>query len=167
MANPKEKLTLTVNGDSFSYTLGLERGQVRPADTLAQVLRDKIGLMGTKISCDDGACGCCTVLMDGEAVPSCSILAIECEGKEIVTIEGLENRASGELDPLQQAFIDHSAFQCGFCTPGIIMAAKALLEQNPHPTVEEIKEALAGNYCRCISHYQVLKAVQQAAEGRE
>ncbi len=166
MVDLKEKITLTVNGDSYCYSVGREMGQVRPSDTLAQVLRDKMGLLGTKVSCDDGACGCCTVIIGDEAVPSCTLLAIECEGNNIITIEGLENRATGELDSLQQAFIDNSAFQCGFCTPGIIMTSKALLDHNPHPSDEEIKDALAGNYCRCISHYQVLKAVKQAAEGR-
>ncbi len=165
MVVEKTKLTLTVNGDNYCYSVGRQMGQIRPSDTLAQVLREKLGLLGTKISCDDGACGCCTVIINGEAVPSCSVLAVECEGLEITTIEGLENRANGELTPLQQAFIDNSAFQCGYCTPGIIMSSTALLNHNPQPTETEIKEALAGNYCRCISHYQVIKAVKQAAEG--
>lgn len=165
MAVQKDTLTLRVNGDIYRYAVGRDMGQIRPADTLAQVLREKLGLLGTKVSCDDGACGCCTVLLDGTAVPSCTLLAVECEGREITTIEGLEDRETGTLSPLQQAFVDHSAFQCGYCTPGIIMSSKALLDENPHPSEAEIKEALAGNYCRCISHYQVIKAVQQAAEG--
>ena len=125
-------------------------------------------LTGTKISCDDGACGCCTVIMNGKAIPSCTVLTIECDGADIRTIEGLQDPNTGELDKVQQAFVDHSAFQCGYCTPGIIMTTEALLAENPHPDEEEIKEALAGNYCRCISHYQVLEAVKQAArEGSE
>lgn len=161
----KERLTLNVNGVAYSYDVGRQMGQVRPSDTLAKVIREKLGLLGTKISCDDGACGCCTVIIDGEAIPSCSILAVECEGREITTIEGLEDRATGQLSELQQAFVDNSAFQCGYCTPGIIMTSKILLDKNPRPTEPEIREALAGNYCRCISHYQVIKAVQQAAGG--
>jgi aerobic-type carbon monoxide dehydrogenase small subunit (CoxS/CutS family) len=102
--------------------------------------------------------------MDGKAVNSCKILTIECDGKAITTIEGLRDPKSGELDPLQQAFIQHSAFQCGFCTPGIIMTSKALLDENPHPTEQEIKDALSGNFCRCVSHYHVLRAVLSVAE---
>jgi aerobic-type carbon monoxide dehydrogenase small subunit (CoxS/CutS family) len=102
--------------------------------------------------------------MDNKAVLSCKILTIECEGKSITTIEGLKDQKTGALHPLQQSFIDHTAFQCGFCTPGMIMTSKALLDKNPYPTEEELKEALSGNFCRCISHYQVVKAVTTAAE---
>ena len=104
--------------------------------------------------------------MDRKAVLSCLILTIECNGREITTIEGLRNPRTGELDPLQQAFIDHRAFQCGYCTPGMIMTSRALLDDNPHPNEEEIKEALSGNFCRCVSHYHVLKAVRSVAEKR-
>ena len=103
--------------------------------------------------------------MDGKAVASCVTLTVECEGKEITTIEGLSDPVTGELDPIQEAFLEHSAFQCGFCTPGIIIAVKSLLNQNPSPTEEEIKEALSGNFCRCISHYQVIEAVQSIIKG--
>jgi len=157
-------LTLTVNGEKHSFVIGEGSREVSPSHTLAHTLRERLGLTGTKISCDRGACGCCTVLMDGKAVLSCMLLSVECEGKEFTTIEGLGDPVTGALDPLQQSFIDHTAFQCGFCTPGIIMSAKALLIKNPTPDQEEIKEALAGNFCRCNSHYHVLEAVQAAAE---
>jgi aerobic-type carbon monoxide dehydrogenase small subunit (CoxS/CutS family) len=102
--------------------------------------------------------------MNSKAVPSCRILTVECDGKDIITIEGLRDPKTGALDPLQQAFVDHSAFQCGFCTPGMLMTSKALLNENPHPTEEEIKEALSGNFCRCVSHYHVVRAVLSVAE---
>ena len=136
---------------------------VDPADTLAHTLRETLGLVGTKVSCDSGACGCCTVLMEGKAILSCMTLTVECDGKSITTIEGLSDPVTRRLDPLQQAFVDHTAFQCGFCTPGIIMSAKALLQENPSPTEEEVKEGLSGNFCRCISHYQVVNAVMAAS----
>lgn len=160
---PADQISLTVNGRPYLLEIGRGRGQVDPAHTLAHTLRETLGLKGTKVSCDDGACGACTVLMDGKAVLSCMILTVECGGKQITTIEGLQDPQTGELDPLQQAFVDHTAFQCGFCTPGIIMSARALLNENPAPTEEEIKEALSGHFCRCISHYQVLEAVHSAA----
>ncbi|NLX91291.1 MAG: (2Fe-2S)-binding protein [Firmicutes bacterium] len=152
-------ITLTVNGKLHTFSVGESPHEVPPSHTLAQTLREKLGLTGTKISCDHGACGCCTVIMDGKAVLSCMLLTVECNGKEITTIEGLGDPVTGQLDPLQQSFIDHTAFQCGFCTPGIIMSAKALLNENPSPTENDVKEALAGNFCRCISHYHVLEAV--------
>ena len=117
------------------------------------------------MSCGEGACGCCTVLIDNKAVASCITLTCECEGKEIVTIEGLQDPVTGELDPIQEAFFEKNAFQCGYCTPGIIMATKGLLIENPNPSEEEIKEGLSGNYCRCISHYQVLEAVKWCISG--
>ncbi|MHB8918396.1 MAG: (2Fe-2S)-binding protein [Desulfocucumaceae bacterium] len=156
-------LTLNVNGETHSFIRGEGPHEVSPSHTLAYTLRERLGLTGTKISCDHGACGCCTVLMDGKAVLSCIILTVECEGKEIATIEGLGDPITGAIDPLQQSFIDHTAFQCGFCTPGMIMGAKALLNDNPSPTRDEVKEALSGNFCRCISHYHVLDAVMAAA----
>lgn len=155
---------LTVNGEACSFTVGEGPNQVSPAHTLAHTLRERLGLTGTKISCDNGACGCCTVLMDGKAVLSCLLLTVECEGREIMTIEGLGDPYTGALDPLQQSFIDHTAFQCGFCTPGIMMSAKALLLENPSPTRDEVKAALAGNFCRCNSHYHVLDAVMAVAQ---
>ena len=157
----QSSISLTVNGRRYELSIGDKYNQVKPFHTLAYTLRETLGLTGTKIGCDTGGCGACTVIMDGKAVLSCLLLTVECEGKNIVTIEGLEDTKTGELHPLQQAFIDNSAFQCGFCTPGIIMSAKALLDENPVPTEQDIKEALAGNYCRCISHYEVVKAVSE------
>jgi carbon-monoxide dehydrogenase small subunit len=157
----EKNIRLTVNGKLHELMMGKD---VNPDHTLAYTLRETLGDTGTKIACDHGGCGACTVLMDGEAVLSCTILTVECDGKNIITIEGLANALTGELHPLQQAFIDYTAFQCGFCTPGIILSAKALLDKNPSPTEEEIKRELAGHYCRCISHYLVIKAIRSVAE---
>ncbi|MCR4418770.1 MAG: (2Fe-2S)-binding protein [Clostridia bacterium] len=158
-----ERITLTVNGRPYRLEIGKQPGQVDTTHTLAHTLRETLGLKGTKIGCDHGGCGACTVLLDGKPVLSCMLLTVECAGREITTIEGLQNPDTGELDPLQQAFIDHGAFQCGFCTPGILVSSRALLNENPNPTEDEVKEALSGHFCRCISHYQVLEAVQAAA----
>jgi aerobic-type carbon monoxide dehydrogenase small subunit (CoxS/CutS family) len=157
------KVTLTVNDRSYDLEIGDGPGQVKPWDTLAHTLRETLDLTGTKVSCDHGACGACTVHLDGRAVLSCMTLTVECDGQVVTTIEGLGDAKSGKLDPLQQAFIDHTAFQCGFCTPGILMSAKALLQEKPSPMEEEVKEALSGNFCRCISHYQVVKAIMAAS----
>ncbi len=159
--------TLTVNGTEYKFSVGNGFGEISPSETLSFTLRERLGLTGSKESCGEGACGCCTVIMNDDAVTSCMLLTVECDGKNIVTIEGLESPEFG-LDPLQQAFIDEYAFQCGYCTPGIIMSAKALLMANPHPSEDEIKESLSGNYCRCISHYTVLRAINRvAAESKE
>jgi len=152
-------INLVVNGQLYELEIGNKSGEIGPSDTLAYTLRETLGLTGTKIGCDHGACGACTVLMDGKAILSCMVLTIEADGRSITTVEGLRDPNTGRLDPLQQAFIDHTAFQCGFCTPGILMSAKALLAENSFPTEQEVKEALSGNYCRCISHYHVLDAV--------
>ncbi len=160
----KTKISLEVNGKSYELMIGKD---ITSSDTLAETLRNKLGLLGTKISCDRGACGACTVIMGGKAVLSCTMLTVECDGGKITTIEGLENPKTGELDPLQQSFIDHTAFQCGFCTPGIIMTVKGLLNENPKPRQDEIKQALSGNFCRCISHYEVLEAVKDVIEGEK
>jgi carbon-monoxide dehydrogenase small subunit len=159
----KETVRLTVNGQHYELEIGNKLNEIDPSHTLAHTLRETLGLTGTKVSCDNGACGCCTVLVDGKAVLSCMTLTVECDGKKITTIEGLKDPKTEKLDPLQQAFIDYTAFQCGFCTPGIIMSAKALFHENPSPTEEEVKEALSGNFCRCISHYQVVRAVMSAS----
>ena len=140
------------------------KGEVSPSDTLSKTLRETLGLKGTKIGCDEGACGACTVIMDGRSVLSCMCLTVECDGKEITTIEGLADLNTGELHPLQQAFVDKTSFQCGFCTPGKLMSSKALLDENKSPTENEVKDALSGNYCRCISHYQVVEAVLETAK---
>jgi carbon-monoxide dehydrogenase small subunit len=161
----KEMIRLTVNGQPYEFEIGNKPNEIDPSHTLAHTLRETLGLTGTKVSCDNGACGSCTVLMDHKPVLSCMTLTVECDGKKIMTIEGLRNPKTGELDPLQKAFIDHQAFQCGFCTPGIIMTSKALLNKNPSPTEEEVKEALSGNFCRCVSHYQVIQAVMSVAKG--
>lgn len=159
-----EHISLTINGQAYELSIGSGSDQIGPSHTLAHTLRETLSLTGTKVSCDNGACGCCSVLIDGKAILSCMTLTVECDGKAITTIEALSNAKTGELDPLQQSFIDHTAFQCGFCTPGIIMSAKALLNENPSPTEEEVKEALSGNFCRCIAHYHVVKAVMAVSE---
>ena len=148
---------LTVNGDKYELRVG-------PTETLADVLRDKLGLTGTKIMCNEGECGSCTILMDGKPVLSCLILTVECEGKEILTIEGLANTATGELHPLQKTFVERSGMQCGVCTPGMILTAKALLDEHPSPTEDEVREALAGNLCRCGNYKRETECVLAAAE---
>lgn len=162
----RQTINIKVNGEDYELDIGSRIDQVGPSHTLAQTLRDKLELTGTKIGCDHGACSACTVIMDSKPVLSCMILTVECDGKEVTTIEGLEDQKTGQLHPLQQSFIDNTAFQCGFCTPGIIMTSKALLDRNPAPSEEDIKEALAGNYCRCGSHYLVIKAVRETAAKR-
>jgi aerobic carbon-monoxide dehydrogenase small subunit len=154
-------VNLTVNREPRELMIGKD---IQPWHTLAYTLRETMGYTGTKIECDHGACGACTVIMDGKPILSCMTLTVECDGSKITTIEGLEDPKTGELHPLQQAFVDSTAFQCGFCTPGIIMSAKALLDKNPYPSEQEIKEALAGHYCRCISHYHVLDAIKQVIQ---
>ncbi len=163
----KKTILLNVNGKNYELLIGDSMSDVKSSHTLAYTLRETLKLTGTKLSCDNGACGNCTVIMDGKAIPSCAVLTIECDKKEIITIEGLRNEDTGRLDPLQQSFIDHNAFQCGFCTPGIIMSAKALLNENPQPTEQEVKDALSGNFCRCISHYQVIDAVMAVSGKRD
>ena len=162
----KHRIHLMVNGQPHRLKIGDQSGDISPSDTLAYTLRETLGLSGTKIGCDRGACGACTVLIDGKAILSCMVLTIEMDGRSITTVEGLRNPDTGRLDPLQQSFIDHTAFQCGFCTPGILMSAKALLIENASPAEQEVKEALSGNYCRCISHYHVLDAVMAVTRQR-
>jgi carbon-monoxide dehydrogenase small subunit len=129
--------------------------------TLLQMLRDKLALTGTKNGCEAGECGACTVLVDGEPTNSCMMLALEADGREIMTVEGLA--PEGQLSPIQQAFVDHNAVQCGFCTPGMLVSTYGLLRRNPNPTEEEIKEALVGNLCRCTGYVRIIQAVQAAA----
>jgi len=139
-----------------------QRLRIEVNETLADLLRDHLGLSGTKVSCDAQVCGACTVLVAGLPVSACTYLAIDAEGRAVRTVEGLAR--DGRLSALQQAFIDHAAFQCGFCTPGMLMAATALLEENPHPTRDEVVEALEGNLCRCTGYAPIIAAVLAAAE---
>jgi carbon-monoxide dehydrogenase small subunit len=137
--------------------------QCEPQETLGEVLRDRLNLTGTKISCDAQVCGACTVLLDGHPVSACTTLAYEARDRGVLTIEGLSS-PGGQLHPIQQAFIDEFAFQCGFCTPGMIMAAKALLDETPEPSDEEIIHQLDGNLCRCTGYLPILKAVKRASQ---
>jgi aerobic-type carbon monoxide dehydrogenase small subunit (CoxS/CutS family) len=138
--------------------------EVKSSQTLLEVLRNELGLSGTKEGCGTGECGACTVLLDGKPVNSCLMLAIDAEGREVTTVEGLEKE--GKLHPLQEAFVEEGAVQCGFCTAGMLMAAKGLLEENPHPTEEEIRRGIAGNLCRCTGYVRIVKAIQSAATTR-
>ena len=150
-------VSLTVNGSK--YTL-----KVSSMDTLADVIREQLGLTGTKIMCDNGECGACTVLVDNVPMLSCTMLAIECEGLDIATIEGLANSDAGTLHPVQKAFVELSGMQCGICTPGMILTGKALLDKNPNPTEDEVREALSGNLCRCGNYKRITECVLAAAE---
>ncbi|MGC9349715.1 MAG: (2Fe-2S)-binding protein [Anaerolineae bacterium] len=148
-------VVLNVNGEDAEIF-------VEPRRTLLSVLREELGLKGSKRGCDRGQCGACTVIMDGETAYACMTLAIDCEGREIRTIESLT--AGGGLHPVQQAFIDHDGYQCGFCTPGQVMSAVALLEHNTHPTEDEVREGLSGNICRCGAYPNIIDSVMGAAE---
>jgi len=148
-------ITLKINGEFYKLN-------VKSNVLLLDVIRDEIGLTGTKRGCDTGECGACTVLIEGEPVNSCLVLAIEVDGKDILTVEGLVK--NGQLHPLQIAFVEEGAIQCGFCTPGVLLSAKALLNTNPNPTEEEIKTAIAGNLCRCTGYTKIIKAINSAAK---
>jgi carbon-monoxide dehydrogenase small subunit len=149
---------------SISFTLNGTKDvrEVRSNLTLLRFLREQLGVMGVKSGCDTGECGACTVLLNGEPVNACLVLAVEADNAEIVTVEGLSN--DDQLDPLQQAFIDHNGIQCGFCTPGILISAKALLDRNSNPSRDEIKNALRGNLCRCTGYVSIIEAVEAAAK---
>jgi len=151
----KQPVMLKINEENYELILD-------PRRTLLEVLRNDLGLTGTKEGCGEGVCGACTVLLDGKAVNSCLIMAVEVNGREILTIEGLAK--GGDLHPLQQSFIDHWAIQCGFCTPGMILSAKALLDKNPHPNEDEIRRALAGNLCRCTGYAKIVKAISKCVQ---
>lgn len=151
----KVPVKLTVNGDTFELL-------VSPTRKLVDVLREDLGFTGTKKGCGEGECGACTVIMDGEPVSSCLVLAPQADGRNIVTIEGLESE-SGTLDPVQESFMAKGAIQCGYCSPGMIMTAKALLKVNPHPTEPEVKDAIAGNLCRCTGYQKIVDAVLDAS----
>ena len=151
----QQTITVTVNGAQ-------EHIDVQPNLTLLQMLREKLALTGTKNGCEAGECGACTVLVDGEPVNSCMMLAVEADGREVLTVEGLA--PEGHLSPLQGAFVEHNAVQCGFCTPGMLMSAYALLKRNPTPTEEQIKQALVGNLCRCTGYVRIIRAIKAVAD---
>jgi len=148
------KIALTVNGERHE-------AEAEPRQLLVYFLRNQLGLKGTNVGCDTSSCGACTVLLDGESVKSCTVLAVQADGLEVTTIEGLA--AGEELNPLQQAFHEQHALQCGYCTPGFVMASVSLLRENPDPSEEEIRQALEGNLCRCTGYHNIVRAVQAAA----
>ncbi len=154
MDNNLYHISLDINGKRYS-------SNVSPTMTLLEFLRESIGFKGTKQGCDSGHCGACTILLDDMAINSCMLLAIQADGKKVVTIEGLNE--GEELHPIQKAFIEEDAIQCGFCTPGMIMSTKGLLDKNPNPTDFEIKEALSGNLCRCTGYTKIIRAVKNAS----
>lgn len=151
----RRTIQLNVNGDQYKLEVG-------PNETLVDVIREKVGLKGTKKGCDTGQCGACIVLLDGKAVASCLVLAVEAHGKEILTVEGLAK--DGHLHPLQEAFVEEGAVQCGYCTSGMLLSAKALLDGNPRPTEREVKEAIAGTLCRCTGYVKIIKAILAASD---
>ncbi len=148
------EITVTVNGAPHTH-------DVEPRTLLVQYIREQVGLTGTNIGCDTSSCGACTVHLDGESVKSCSILAVQADGAEIKTIEGMAT--DGVLHPMQQAFMENHGLQCGFCTPGMVMAAVGLLDENPHPTEDEVRIGLEGNLCRCTGYHNIVQAVLAAA----
>lgn len=152
----KKELKLKVNGQPYELF-------VKPKTLLVEVLRDLIGLTGTKRGCSSSSCGACTVMLNGMSVKSCSVLALQANGGEVVTVEGLAK--GNELSPLQRAFLDHGSYQCGFCTPGMLMSATALLTENPKPTKEQIKEGIDGNICRCTGYNSIIRAVTDLVKG--
>lgn len=152
----KEGLTLTVNGQPYEL-------YIKPKTLLVEVLRDHLGLTGAKRGCNSSSCGACTVILNGMAVKSCSVLALQADGGEVLTVEGLA--VGNKLHPLQEAFLDHGAFQCGFCTAGMLMSSKALLDENPDPTREQIKEGIDGNICRCTGYNSIIRALTAVVNG--
>jgi carbon-monoxide dehydrogenase small subunit len=151
----KSAITLTVNGEVYQIS-------VKPNTILLDVLRDELDLTGTKRGCDTGDCGVCTVIMDGKTVNACLVLAMKADGRNIDTIEGIAN--GNKLDPIQEAFVEKGAVQCGFCTPGMVLSTKALLDKNPQPTKLEIKTGIAGNLCRCTGYTKIIEAIQTASQ---
>ena len=148
-------IRLTVNGL-------IHEAEVEPRQALVYFLREQLGLTGTNVGCDTSSCGACTVLLDGESVKSCTVLAVQADGHDVTTIEGLAT--NGELHPMQQAFHEHHALQCGYCTPGMVLAAVSILRENPSPTEDEVRHALEGNLCRCTGYHNIVKAVLAVAE---
>jgi aerobic carbon-monoxide dehydrogenase small subunit len=151
---PLRRIAVTVNGES-------REAEVEPRQLLVYFLREQLGLTGTNVGCDTTSCGACTVLLNGEAVKSCTLLAVQADGLEVTTIEGLAT--NGELHPMQQAFHEQHGLQCGYCTPGMVLTAVSLLAENPNPTEAEIRHGLEGNLCRCTGYHNIVKAVQAAA----
>ena len=152
----KRLIELNVNGELYEVAIQQHR-------TLAEVLREELDLIGTKEACNEGDCGSCTVILDGKTVTSCLTLAVEADGRQIRTIEGIAD--GSELSPLQQKFVDHGAIQCGFCTPGMVMSATALLEENPNPTEDEVRMGIAGNICRCTGYTKIVEAILDTPKG--
>ena len=152
----KKQLKLKVNGQPYELF-------VKPKTLLVEVLRDLVGLTGTKRGCNSSSCGACTVMLDGMSVKSCSVLALQANGSELTTVEGLAK--GNKLSPIQRAFLDHGSYQCGFCTPGMLMSSTALLTENPKPTKEEIKEGIDGNICRCTGYNSIIRAVTAVVKG--
>jgi carbon-monoxide dehydrogenase small subunit len=152
----KRLIELNVNGELYEVAIQQHR-------TLAEVLREELDLIGTKEACNEGDCGSCTVILDGKTVTACLTLAVEADGREIRTIEGIAD--GSELSPLQQKFVDHGAIQCGFCTPGMVMSATALLEENPNPTEDEVRMGIAGNICRCTGYTKIVEAILDTSKG--
>lgn len=153
----KQLLHLTVNGEDYEV-------YIKPKKLLVEVLRDELGFTGTKRGCNTGACCACTVLLNGVSVKSCSVLAMQANGAEVTTVEGLAD--GSKLNPLQRSFLDHGAYQCGFCTSGMLMSATALLNENPKPNRKEIKESIHGNICRCTGYNSIIRAITAVAEGK-
>ncbi|QOX63097.1 (2Fe-2S)-binding protein [Anoxybacterium hadale] len=155
----KQLITLDINDQLYQVA-------VTPMDILVDVIRKEVGLTGTKKGCGQGDCGACTVLIDGKPQLGCLKLAIACQGKKITTIEGIADPVTGELHPLQKSFLDHGAVQCGFCTPGMILSSKALVDSTPNPTIDEIKRTLAGNTCRCTGYILIFEAIEAYVKAR-
>ena len=150
------EISVTVNGTAHTH-------DVEPRTLLVHYIREQVGLTGTNIGCDTSSCGACTIHVDGESVKSCTVLAVQADGSEVTTIEGLAG-TDGGLHPMQQAFMEHHGLQCGYCTPGMVMAATSLLQENPSPTEREVREGLEGNLCRCTGYHNIVQAVLAAAE---
>lgn len=152
----KQLLRMTVNDQEYEL-------YINPKTLLVEVIRDHLGFTGTKRGCESVSCGCCTVIIEGMAVKSCSVLAMQAEGMKVTTSEGLEE--NGKLHPIQKAFLDHGAYQCGFCTSGMLMSSKAFLDENPNPTQRQIREGIEGNLCRCTGYNSIVRAVDAVAKG--
>jgi len=150
------QITVTVNGSAHT-------NEVEPRTLLVHHIREALGLTGTNIGCDTSSCGACTIHLDGESVKSCTVLAVQADGHELTTIEGLAH--DGEMHPMQKAFMENHGLQCGYCTPGMVMAAIGILDENPHPTEQEVRIGLEGNLCRCTGYHNIVKSVLAAAEG--